>query len=356
MAPAVPETGRALSHRSKGRAPRAVSDAARGRPGSLRVRSSVDNRDDHPRNGSAHAPRPAQDPELEVCRHRARLYREGHDALRLGARLRLRPRPRRRSQVRLRKGPRGAADHGRGAGLSRQLARDQGIDRRLLQGPARRAVSEGAPPAAAFRHRRRQDARDAPARQGQGEGRGPLCRTHDRRQGERRADRHHDVRRHVARRRRLRRRARPAARAAQAARRGACAAPRPQGRAQRRPHLSLVGRSQPAARRSQGRRRRRLQDPDPARAVHLRRGRPRHRHGMLRRRPGAADRAAGALLGTRLSRRDNPHRDVAQRAPRSPSVPASSSATWSCSTTAWRRWRRDPAAAARFRRHASSAR
>ena len=52
-----------------------------------------------------------------------------------------------------------------------------------------------------------------------GKGKGAVLyaeRTHHR-QGERRADRHHDLRRHAARRRRLRRQARPAARAAQAA-------------------------------------------------------------------------------------------------------------------------------------------
>ena len=65
----------------------------------------------------------------------------------------------------------------------------------------------------------------------------------------------------------------------------------------------------------QGRRRRRLQDADPARAVHLRRGGARHRQGLLRRRPGAPEEPAGAIFVSRVPRRDHPHRDVAQRQP-----------------------------------------
>ena len=56
-----------------------------------------------------------------------------------------------------------------------------------------------------------------------------------------------------------------------------------------------------------------LQDPDPARVVHLRRGRPRHRQGVLRRRSGEAQEHPGALLVSSVSRRDHPHRDLAGR-------------------------------------------
>ena len=52
--------------------------------------------------------------------------------------------------------------------------------------------------------------------------------------------------------------------------------------------LSPVRRQEPPARRSESCDGRRLQDADPARLVHLRRGRPRHRQGLLRQRPGAA--------------------------------------------------------------------
>ena len=85
-------------------------------------------------------------------------------------------------------------------------------------------------------------------------------------------DRHADLGRHAARRWRLRRQARPAARAAQASRGRPQDPRRHQDLSQLGADLSALRRQEPAARRPQGRRRRRLQDADPARAVHLRRG------------------------------------------------------------------------------------
>ena len=120
----------------------------------------------HPHAGRAHGPRSRQAARLEIPRHRARLHREGHHALCAGRGLCFRPRRARRSQVRLRARTGGAADHGGGAGLSRQLAGEPGLHRRLQQGPARRADTHPASPAGTVRHRDRPHPQPGPARQG----------------------------------------------------------------------------------------------------------------------------------------------------------------------------------------------
>ena len=98
--------------------------------------------------------------------------------------------------------------------------------------------------------------------------------------------------------------------------------------------LSAVRRSQSAARRSRRRQGRRLSAADPARARHLRRGRPRAAQERLRLRSGAADRHGRALLGAGVSGRDHPHRDLARRPGGELPRAACSSATSLRSTTA----------------------
>jgi hypothetical protein len=75
----------------------------------------------------------------------------------------------------------------------------------------------------------------------------------------------------------------------------------------------LSGDMNPAACRSEDRRGGRLQAADPARAVHLRRGRLRAVEAHLRRRSGAPQIDAAALLCAGLSRRDDPHGGLARR-------------------------------------------
>ena len=104
------------------------------------------------------------------------------------------------------------------------------VDSRLQQGAARRAVAGAASPAGTIRHRDRPHAQHGPARQGHRQGRRAVHRARDLRQGERRADRHHDGNLHAARRRRFRRQGRPAAGTARAARDGTGAPRRHQGR------------------------------------------------------------------------------------------------------------------------------
>ena len=171
---------------------------------------------------------------------------------------------------------------------------------------------------------------------GAGQGCRAVHRAPDHRQGQRRADRHHDVDLHAARRRRLRRQGWPAAGTAQAPEVGADASRRHQGAGQRGTRLSPVRRPQPAARRSEGRRRRRLRQarsctgcaPMASPAA-----------------PSSAPAAATIRRASPPCRCASPRPSIPARrsapsygptASAYPSAPACWSATWWCSTTAWR--------------------
>ena len=214
-------------------------------------------------------------------------------------------------QVRLRAGIARPADHAGGAGPPWQLARHPGIDRGLQQGPARRAVDHPASPGSASRNRDRARPRSSTCSTRAGRRAPcsiPSARSSTRRRGSRSPP--------------------WAPRPCCAATAAGAASPGPQPAPHRLPetaptaavdiedarqlgpNLPPLRRPQPAARRSGGGRPRRLQDADPARAPHLRRRRPCPRQGGVRRRPGAAEIHAGALLRPGLPRRDHPHRAV----------------------------------------------
>ena len=250
----------------------------------------------------------------ENSRRRAHLHRQGHDAL--CARRRPRPRPARSeaARFRLREEPQGAADLRRRARLSRLLgARSRhrhrlGADRQRRAG-RHRCTSRCKPRG----HRARQDAHRRGDRQGRRQGRAGLHRAQGHRQGERRADRDRDADHVLPRRRRLRR---PAARepaGAQDSRARARSRLRSRHAAGAGADLSPVRRPQSAARRSRGRQGRGLSAADPARARHLRRGRPCASEKRLRLRSGARDVVRRALLRAGVSGRDHPHRNVARR-------------------------------------------
>ena len=129
-------------------------------------------------------------------------------------------------------------------------------------------------PVQAARHRGRQDAHRRGDRQGRGQGRGGLHRAQDHRQGERRAGRDRDADHVLPRRRRLRRAAARKPAVAQGARARARSGLRSRHAAGDGADLSALGRPQSAARRSRCGQGRGLSAPDPARARHLRRGRP----------------------------------------------------------------------------------
>ena len=157
---------------------------------------------------------------------------------------------------------------------------DTGID--WVQHRQRRAGLHAARAGEAARHRDRQDAHRRGDRQGRRQGRGGLHRAQDHRQGERRADRDRDADHVLPRRRRLRRAAAREPAGAQDARARARSRLRSRHAAGDGADLSALRRSQSAARRSRRGEGGGLSAADPARARHLRRGRPRAAEERLR--------------------------------------------------------------------------
>ena len=233
----------------------------------------------------------------------------------LGVGLGLDPIDEERARLRLREEPQGAADHGGGDRLSGLLGEGTRHRHRLGQGGGRRVRAHAASAARAARHRRQPHARRSRSST-RAPGKGAIVyseRTH-RRQGDRRAHRHHRADHVLPRRRRLRR----------AAARAAAGASDPGARARSRLRSADAagnGADLSAERRSAircmptPRSRRAAGFPRPI--LHglgdLRRRRPRHPQDAVRLRSGAAHGDRRALLGAGVSGRDHPHRDVARR-------------------------------------------